>query len=172
MKTILILFAFGLQTFSQVKTTKVAYVSFYSELEEVLAENFSGSSQLNTETGQLIFSFPIQSFFFENATMQKHFNEADVMDSKQYPRSKFVGSITNNDKIDYQKNGEYSLQVEGNLTIKSTTNFIKTKATLKIENGKLSANASFKIDRFKYGIEGKEGAISEILDLTVKAIYE
>jgi polyisoprenoid-binding protein YceI len=157
---------------AQVKTTKTAFVSFYSELEEVTAENYSGVSDLDTATGRLIFSFAIQSFMFENATMQKHFNEVDVMHSKEFPIAKFVGNITNNAAVDYQKNGEYKVNVKGSLTIKGTTNPIETKAMIKVENGKIYANATFKLDRFLYGVNGKDGTISQILDLTVKAEYE
>ncbi|MBI3133195.1 MAG: YceI family protein [Bacteroidetes bacterium] len=158
--------------FSQVRTTETAFVSFYSELEDVLAENYSGISDLNTETGQLIFSFAIQSFMFENATMQKHFNEEDVMHSRTFPRAKFVGEITNNASVNYQKNGDYKITVKGSLTIKETTLPIETKAMIRIENGKIYASATFTLDRFLYGIDGKDGSISQMLDLTVKAEYE
>src|SRR5687768_16753046 len=136
--------------YGQVKTTKNAFVSLYSELEEVTAENYSGVSDLNIETGRLIFSFAIQSFMFENATMQKHFNEADVMNSKEFPLAKFVGEITNNASVDYQKNGDYKVTVKGSLTIKGTTNPIETKGMIKVENGKIYANATFKLDRFLF----------------------
>lgn len=170
---LLLIFLLGdISIVAQIKSTKTAYVSFYSEMEEVMAENYSGESELNIETGRLLFSFAIQSFIFENATMQKHFNEADVMHSKEFPRAKFVGSITDNLKIDYLKNGEYKINVKGSLTIKGKTNSITTKAMIKVEDGKIYANATFTLDRFLYGVTGKESSISKILDLTVKAEYE
>jgi polyisoprenoid-binding protein YceI len=104
--------------------------------------------------------------------MQKHFNEADVMNSKEFPLAKFVGEITNNASVDYQKNGDYKVTVKGSLTIKGTTNPIETKGMIKVENGKIYANATFKLDRFLFGVDGKDGSISQILDLTVKAEYE
>ena len=57
-----ILSFFFVQTISAQLITKSGYVSFYSELEEVLAENFAGESELDTASGKLLFSFPIQSF--------------------------------------------------------------------------------------------------------------
>ena len=159
-------------SYGQTLTTKKAFVSFYSEEGEVTAENYSGISDLDTTSGKLLFTFAIQSFMFENATMQKHFNEADVMNSKEFPMAKFVGTITNHASVNYAKNGEYNVNVKGSLTIKGTTNPIETKAVIKIENGKIYANATFTLDRFLYGVEGKEGSISQILDLTVKAEYE
>jgi len=157
---------------AQSKLTKMAFVSFYSELEDVTAENYSGTSELNSETGSLIFSFAIQSFKFENALMQKHFNEKDVMNSKEFPRAKFVGKITNNVDVNYTLDGEYKVNVKGSMTIKGSTNSIETKAIIKVEKGKIYANATFNLDRFLYGVTGNDGSISQILNLTVKAVYE
>lgn len=168
---ILLTFIVGI-TYGQTKVSKMSFVSFYSELEDVMAENYSGVSELNTQTGRLIFSFAIQSFTFENAVMQKHFNEKDVMNSKEFPKAKFVGTITNNADVNYSKDGEYTVNVTGNMTMKGTSNPITTKAIIKIVNGKIYTSATFKLDRFLYGVNGKEDSISQILDITVKAQYE
>lgn len=147
-------------------------VSFYSELEDVTAVNASGESDIDTTTGKVLFSFPVQSFVFDNATMQKHFNEEGVMHSKKYPRAKFAGTINNLEKIDFKKDGKYSVTVEGNLTIKETTKPVKVKATIEIENGIISASSEFNLDGFEYGVNGKNGVISQVLVIKVKAIYE
>lgn len=157
---------------AQTRSTKMAFVSFYSELEDVTAENYSGISELNTETGRLLFSFAIQSFKFENALMQKHFNDFDAMHSKEFPKAKFVGLITNNDKVNYSVDGEYSVQVKGSMTIKGKTNLIETKAIIKVEKGKIYANATFNLNRLLYDVTGYDGSISDLLKLTVKAEYE
>ena len=158
--------------FSQVITTQNAMVSFYSELEDVTAVNASGESDIDTTTGKVLFSFPVQSFVFDNATMQKHFTEEGVMHSKKYPRAKFAGTINNLEKIDFKKDGKYSVTVEGNLTIKETTKPVKVKATIEIENGIISASSEFNLDGFEYGVNGKNGVISQVLVIKVKAIYE
>jgi len=170
--SILLLASISAFTFSQGHLTKTAYVSFYSKMEDVKAENFSGTSELNTETGELLFSFAIQSFKFENATMQQHFNEADVMNSKEFPKAKFVGLIINNADVKYTVDSEYPITVKGELTIKDKTNTIETKGMIKVEGGKIYSSATFTLDRFEYGVKGKAQSISQVLDLTVKAEYE
>ncbi len=167
-----ILLLFYAQLFSQTITTQNALVSFYSELEDVTAVNASGESDLDTVSGKILFSFPVQSFVFDNATMQKHFNEEGVMHSKQFTRAKFAGTITNIEKVDFTKNGKYTVTVEGNLTIKETTKPVKVKATIQIENGTITATSEFNLDRFEYGVNGKDGVISQVLEINVKAIYE
>jgi hypothetical protein len=62
MKNIILIFLISIAALSgqsQIKTTQTAFVSFYSELEEVLAENYSGISELNTETAD---SFSVLQF--------------------------------------------------------------------------------------------------------------
>lgn len=152
--------------------TKTGYISFYSEMEEVLAQNYAVESELDTSTGKIIFIACIQSFRFDNATMQKHFNEKDVMNSKEFPRAKFVGNMLNHDKIQYNQNGTYSVQVEGNLTMKGVTKEVKTKATIVVENGKISASAKFILDRFLFGVTDIADSISQMLDVEVKVNYE
>lgn len=169
--SVLLVFALP-ASFAQSLLTKSAFVSFYSELGEVLANNFSGTSLLDTSNGKLLFSLPIQSFVFDNATMQQHFNEPDVMNSKAFPRAKFVGTITNHASLNYTKDGEYKVTVKGDLTIRGTTKPVETKGLIKIEKGKIYASAGFTINRLDYGITGKDGAISEELKLEVKATYE
>lgn len=166
------LLLFSAQLFSQTITTQNALVSFYSELEDVTAINASGESDLDTLTGAILFSFPVQSFVFDNATMQKHFNEEGVMHSKKYTRAKFAGSIVDIQKIDFTKDGKYSITVEGNLTIKETTKPVKVKATIEVKNGTITATSEFNLDRFEYGVNGKDGVISQVLEIKVKAIYE
>ena len=175
MKKLVFLFVFFTclsNGFSQTVLSKTAFVSFYSELEDITANNYSGISQLDTITGRLLFSFAIQSFMFENATMQKHFNEEGVMHSKEFPRAKFVGTITNHDAVNYAENGEYKINVSGDLTIKGTTKPIKTTGRLKVTNGKIEASATFTIDRYAFGVTGQQGAISQELKLTVNVHYE
>ena len=64
--------------------TKTGYVQFFSTtpVEDIKSENYKVVSRLNTKTGEIVFSIPIQSFEFENALMQKHFNSKNFMDSK------------------------------------------------------------------------------------------
>lgn len=175
MRTFFLVLSFvvpSIASFAQVKSTNTAYVSFYSELEDVKAENYAVVSDLDPTTGKLNFSLAVQSFYFDNATMQKHFNEEDVMHSRKFPRASFSGDILNNSEINYTQDGTYTIQVKGNLTMKGTTNAVETKATLEIKGGKMTATANFKLDRFQYGVTGKDGVISQLLDISVKAIYE
>jgi len=152
--------------------TKAAHIKFYSEEGGITANNYAVVSKLNTKTGEMIFSAPIQSFEFENATMQKHFNQEGIMNSQSFPKGKFVGKIDNISNIDLSKDGEYDVTVSGKLTIKGKTNDVSTKGKIIVKDGKIMASSKFTIDRFAYGVEGKSQSVSQHIDLTINATFK
>ena len=152
--------------------TKTAHIKFYSEKGGISANNYAVVSKLNRTTGEMVFSAPIQSFEFPNATMQKHFNQEGVMDSQNYPKAKFVGKITNLSVVDFSKDGVYKVNVAGKLTIRGVTNDISTNGTITVKDGKITAASTFTIDRFAYGVVGKKKNVSQHIELTINAAYE
>ena len=88
--------------------TKTGYASFFSTtpVEDIKAENYKVTSRLDIDNGEVVFSIPIQSFEFEKALMQKHFNQKQFMDSKSYPKAKFKGTILNITSLDLSQVGE------------------------------------------------------------------
>ncbi len=86
-----------------------SHVKFFSTtpMEDIEANNYASVSTINTETGEVVFSVPMQGFEFEKSAMQKHFNSENFLDTKSHPKSKLVGKITNLDEIDFSKDGEY-----------------------------------------------------------------
>ncbi len=164
-------FSFG--TMAQgASITKTAHIKFFSEKGGIAANNYAVISKLNLATGDLLFSAPVQSFEFANATMQKHFNQEGVMDSKNHPKAKFVGKVTNLGGVDLTKNGEYTVKVAGELTIKGVTKKVETSGKITVKGGKIMATSTFTIDRFEYGVSGKSKSVSQNIQLTINATYE
>ncbi len=58
-------------------STTSAEIGFFSEapIENIKADSKYGISVLNLETGELAFQVKINTFEFEKALMQEHFNE-------------------------------------------------------------------------------------------------
>ncbi len=158
--------------------TKNGYAKLFSHTvaEDISAENFKVISKINAETGDFIVSVPVQSFTFEKALMQKHFNQPNFMDSKQFPKIKFKGKFDVS-KIDFEKDGEYPVTVSGNLTIRAVTKPISEKGTITVKNGKVSAGSVFIVKNiFQYGVgkptkKSKKENISEDIKITFKADY-
>ena len=126
--------------------------SFFSEapLENIEAHNDQVLSVLDTQKGEIAVSLLMKSFKFEKALMQEHFNEKYV-ESDKYPKATFKGTIAN--FPDLSKDGTYTVDVTGDLTIHGETNTITTKAKLVSKGGAISGSTAFPIKIADYKIQ-------------------
>ncbi len=74
--------------------------------------------------------------------MQEHFNEK-YLESDKYPYAEFKGRIL--DDVDLSKDGEYTVNVQGNLNIHNVIKQYTTKALLKVKQGKIESSATFNV---------------------------
>jgi len=92
----------------------------------------------------------IQNTDLTDAKMQTklvgHLNSADFFDTANFKDAKFV--VT---KATAAKNGEYTL--DGNMTIRGTTNPQTVKATVKKDGKTWMASGKMQIDRTKYNVK-------------------
>jgi polyisoprenoid-binding protein YceI len=155
------------------------HIKFFSTtpVEDIEAHNYATVSTIEPSSGKVIFSVPIQSFEFEKAMMQEHFNNEHFLESSVFPKSKFIATITNLEEIDFTKNGEYKAEIEGNMTIKDKTNPINETGTVKINGQILTINSTFHITLADYGIAFDESEmvstkIGKNVEITVTSEYE
>ena len=176
MKKLFILFFCAL-TFSLIAQdrfyTRNGHIDFYSHapLEDIRANNDQVAAFLETASGEFTFAVLMKSFEFKKALMQEHFNE-NYVESDQYPRAMFKGTILSFSKIDLFKEGStYQVTVKGKLTIHGITKEIEAPGTLKIEKGKILATSTFKVKPVDYDIKipaAVKNNIAEIIDVNVK----
>ena len=146
--------------FAQNKTTTSATINFdaTTSLDALpKAENKTAIAALDTKTGSVAFEVAIKNFAFSNPRMQEHFNSAGWMDSDQFPTANFKGKISNLSAVDFGKDGTYTADVEGDLTIHGVTHPVKTKASIKIDGNKISSKSDFTIKLEDYKVNN--GAI-------------
>jgi len=53
--------------------------------------------------------------------MQKHFNSDKYLNSDQFPKAEFKGTISNLSAVKFNTNGTYNATVNGSLTIHGVT---------------------------------------------------
>jgi hypothetical protein len=121
---------------------------------------------IDTKTGAIQFSVLIKGFEFERALMEEHFNE-NYLESNKYPKSEFRGTITDNSTVNYNKDGSYTVNVKGQLTIHGVTKEVSTPGKLTVQNGKLIAEASFSVLLSDYNIS-IPGLVSDKVSKTAK----
>jgi polyisoprenoid-binding protein YceI len=171
----------SLTTFSQTSGKLVSEktnIRFFSHttVEDIQATNNTSVSTLNKETGEVVFSVPMQGFEFEKALMQEHYNGKDFLDTKTHPKSKLKGKITNLDAVNFAKDGVYPAVVEGEMTIKGVTKPIVANGTITVTGNKAEVNSKFDITLADYEINFKKGKpstnIAKTLEITVLADYQ
>jgi len=178
--TLALLLTFGITAFAQssgkIKTRKTHF-KFYSHtaVEDIEANNYKTVGALDKATGDVIFSVPMQSFEFEKAKMQQHYNSPKFLNTKKYPKSKFVGRITNLDDINFSKDGIYRAEVEGKMTIHGVTKNIKENATITVNGNSIQLKTKFNIKLVDYGIAFKNGKpstnIAKVIEISAIAEY-
>lgn len=153
------------------------HIKFFSSTpaEDIEANNYSSVSTINTETGDVVFSVPMQGFEFEKALMQKHFNNEDFLNTSEFPKAKFKGNITNLSEIDFSKDGTYAAQVEGDLTLKGTTKPVKESGSVIVKSSTYEVKSKFNITLADYGITFAKGKpstnIAQTVEVTVHGEY-
>jgi Uncharacterized conserved protein len=133
--------------------TKSGTISFVSKgaIETITANHKSVTCVLDAKTGDVQFAVLMKGFEFRKALMQQHFNE-NYVESDKYPRSEFRGKITNNNEIDYTKDGTYTAHVKGRLTIHGQTKDVTTNGKISVKGRKLQTSATFNILMSDYNI--------------------
>lgn len=158
--------------------SKNAHIKFlsHSAIEDITANNYKVVSTLNSSTGEITYSVPMQSFEFEKALMQEHFNGKDFLNTKEFPKAKFMGKITNLSAVDFSKDGNYEAEVQGEMTIKNVTKPLTTKGIIIVKGQSVTVNSTFNLVLAEYGITFKKGKpstnIAKEIEVTIKAEYQ
>ena len=154
---------------------KTGHIWFYSytPMEVIEAHNRQVVSILDLSTGDIVINLLNKSFEFKVALMQEHFNE-NYMETTKFPKSTFKGKIANLDKIDLKKDGSYTAEVIGDLTIHGVTKNITTTGTIDVANGSITAKAKFKVIPKDYEIKIPqlvENKIAKEMEITLDIPY-
>lgn len=159
--------------------TRTGQATIYSHTaaEDISAANNTVTGLINPSSGEIAVSVPVQGFTFEKALMQEHFNNSNFMDSKQFPKISLKGKITNAASIDFSKNGKYEVQIAGDLTIKGITKPVTERASIDINNGKITVNSKFTVkDISSYGVGKamgkKKNNVADDIEVSYTGIYD
>jgi polyisoprenoid-binding protein YceI len=163
--------------FAQKKTTTSATVSFDATTSKdnlPKADNKTVIASLNTQTGEVAFEAAVKNFSFSNPQMQGHFNGVQWFQSDTYPVFTFTGKIEDNKKVRYNKDGVYTVKVNGSMKIKDVTNKLKIIGTITVKGGKIMVASNFKIKLSDYKIGGTpvdSGKVDKEPKVTVAAEF-
>jgi hypothetical protein len=133
--------------------TRSGTITFHAgtSVEDIDGTSNEAASLFNVKTGDLAFQVPVKSFHFKRSLMEDHFNE-NYMESNKFPKSSFSGKITDITKINFSKDGDYPVTVEGDLMIHGFTKKTTVPGTITITGNKINATAAFKVLIADYNI--------------------
>ncbi len=162
---------------AQVWFTKTGTISFYSHtvVEDIRASNNEVVSFIDAAKAEFRFQVLIKGFKFPKAAMQDHFNDANYMDSDQFPKADFKGALVNMAAVNFKQDGVYKVEVQGTMTMHGQSKAIKVPGTITIKNAVPTVDAVFKVRRSDFGIKVPNfsaAKIAEEIEVTVKCVYE
>jgi polyisoprenoid-binding protein YceI len=154
-----------------------ATIFSHTVAEDISAVNNTVTGLINSSTGDISISVPVQGFQFEKSLMQEHFNQPTFMDSKQFPKILLKGKISNLSAINFTKDGTYDAEVTGELTIRGVTKPVTEKAHVTIKNGEVSVHCKFIVkDIGSYGVGKPTGKkkdnVANDIEVNYTAKYE
>ncbi len=151
-------FTANAQTSGKLVSTKTN-IKFFSTTpaENIEANNNTAIGTISKETGEVVYSVPMQGFEFDKALMQKHFNSDNFLDTQKFPKAKLIGKITNLDQVNFTKDGTYQANVQGEMTIKGVTKPFIQKGTLEVKGNLVEVQSKFDLILADYGISFAKG---------------
>ena len=166
----------GISLSAQKVYTKNGSISFFSKapVENINADNNQVMSVLTIPSGELQFSVLIKGFHFKKSLMEEHFNE-NYLESHKYPKAIFKGKINDLSKVNFTTDGNYTVEVSGDLAMHGITNKITATGTISVKAAVISATSKFKIklSDYKISIPGiMKDNISQVVDVTVTCVYD
>jgi len=143
-------------------------------MENIEAHNEQVLSMMDVTNGEIAASMLMKSFHFKKALMQEHFNEKYI-ESDKFPKATFKGKIKDLSKLDLTKDGKYSVEVEGEITIHGETQPLKANVDFEVKGKTITANSTFplRVKDFKITIPTVViKNIAEVVEVKVSFNYQ
>ena len=142
--------AFG-QSKYMTKSGSMSFEASQPSFEPIEATHSAVSALLNADTGELAVLALVRGFRFPLALMEEHFNE-NYIESHQYPKTSFKGSILNFDS-NALSNQPRTVQLTGELSMHGVTKPISVSATITNSDEQITLTSSFSGKTSDFGIK-------------------
>ena len=142
--------AFG-QSKYMTKSGSMSFEASQPSFEPIEATHSAVSALLNADTGELAVLALVRGFRFPLALMEEHFNE-NYIESHQYPKTSFKGSILNFDS-NALSNQPRTVQLTGELSMHGVTKPISVSATITQSDEQITLTSSFSVKTSDFGIK-------------------
>ncbi len=145
-----------------------------SKVEKIEGVSSTATTVLEMSSGKIEFAVLTNSFVFEKALMQEHFNE-NYLESTKYPKANFKGSLDNFSSLKLTDPGTYKTHVRGELTMHGVTQTITAPVEFMVDAKGIHASCNFRVKCSDYNIEIPtvvKNTVSNDVDIKVKVDYK
>lgn len=124
--------------------TREGRIKFFSEapLENIEANTNKALCIVDLGKGQVAVDLLIKSFEFEKKLMQEHFNE-NYLESDKYPKATFKGEFDVPEDLLALKEGTYTVDVSGTITIHGVSKPLQTSLDLVVSGEEINTEFEF-----------------------------
>jgi len=155
--------------------TRSGHIYFISHtpIIDIDANHYQVGSFLNAATGEMAFTLLMKSFQFTLPLAEEHFNE-NYVESEKYPKATFKGKILGFDPKQMLSGDDYTVEVEGDLTIHGVTAKVKEKGKIRKTGPEIRATSSFSILLSTYKIKIPEivaDRVATTIPIQVEMVY-
>ena len=150
---LLALLGFADTALAQVYSTRTGKMHFYSasKLEDIEATSKQSECALSPANGRLSARVAMQSFVFDKALMQRHFNE-NYVESDKYPTAVLEAKLQ--EPLTTTPDGVRQVTLAGNLTLHGVTKAYTIPGQVEIKGGvPVRAQATFPVKLADHNIK-------------------
>jgi polyisoprenoid-binding protein YceI len=160
---LIILSVVSISVNAQVFSTSTGNIDFVSatKFEEFSAKNNQVSAAVSADKGVIQFKVPVNSFQFEKALMQSHFQE-NYMESATFPNSTFKGKIKDLSAVKFNSDGVYEVVAEGTLEMHGVSKEVVVPGKITVKGTTVNLQANFSILCSDYGIKIPKNNVNQI----------
>lgn len=133
-------------------TLKSSEVKFKgtTAITDVEAVSKSMVGVINLTTDKFAFIIKMNTFDFDNKSMQDHYNEK-YLETEKYKNGKFSGTL--NKVLDINKNGSFNTTIKGKLDVHGVVKDKTIPVSIKVENKKVTITSTFNVNLKEHNIE-------------------
>lgn len=136
-------------SFIMLKTSEVN-IKGTSPATDVAAVTKNMSGVINMTNKKFLFTIKMNTFEFENKSMQEHFNEK-YLETETYKYGSFAGTL--DIPIDLTKNHTTNVNIKGTLDIHGVKKVRTIPVSIKVENKKVTITSTFNVNLKEHNIE-------------------
>ncbi|MDZ4757072.1 MAG: YceI family protein [Bacteroidota bacterium] len=139
----------SVDTLVSVKTCEVNLTGT-SPATDVAAVTKTMIGVINLASSKFVFKIKMNTFEFENKSMQDHYNEK-YLETEKYKYGTFSGTMDKT--IDVSKNNTTNTNIKGTLEIHGVQKVRTIPVSIKVENKKITITTTFNVNLKEHNIE-------------------